>query len=355
MMDSLATYIESLINANAQNSDAQTYAGNVKVTVEKEKIRVIFSSPTSFKLDKTLYFELYDVMNVPLFPVVTLLPQDSMIVEAYNATNIARQRCFVYPYRVGVPTRKVYRNETEFVQNVKANGYELMTGLKLNMKDVTSIAIASTSGGGKSYLIQQLLQYFVLANYETVVVDGKKDRPAKFAQANGIELYVNGSDESDDNLLMNVNRMLERVNNTITKRQNQLFNDTVTEADLRPIVLVFDEIGALTALASKNVKEAFFKLLTRVMTLGRQSRVHVVVSSQRLDANTLPTICKEQCNVLIQLGSLTSNNLQYLFPDYKELDVLVPLDTVGNKGRGLISVNNQMHTFLVPTIGGAAA
>lgn len=353
-MQNISEYIESLINANGKNSEAQTYGGNVKVQVDaqNQKIKVIFSSPTSYSLDRNLYFEIFDVMNVPLFPEITLLPTDNMIVEEIPSTRRSNKRCFAYPYRVGVPKRRIFQNEDEFSFFLKRNGLELMDGLRLEMADVTSIAIASTSGGGKSYLIKQLLHYFKLANYETIVIDGKKDLPAKFAKDNHLELYVNGSDESDDNLLLNVNRMLERVNAEITKRQNLLFENKVEAVDLRPIVLVFDEIGALTALASKTVKESFFKLLTRVMTLGRQSRVHTVVSSQRLDANTIPTICREQCNVLIQLGSLTTNNLQYLFPDFKEFDILVPYDKVGKKGRGIVSVDGQMYTLLVSTIGG---
>ena len=298
----LEVYITNLINAN--NDEASTFSNNVSTKIEGNKIFVTFNSPTPFKLNEDLYFKIYDVLNVPLFPILTLIPQEKMVVEEFRSSNISNKRAFIYPFRVGVPTRKIYHSYNSFENSINNGRFEIMNGVEgISMKNLTSIAISSTSGGGKSYLIHQFLIYFKKIGVELIVVDGKKDLPAKFAKKHKLKLITNDASKSDDNILSDVCNELSQLNEIITQRQNSLFENIVKETDLTPIVIVFDEIGALTNLASKNIKETFFKLLTRVMTLGRQSKVHVLLSSQRLDANTVPTICKEQCNVLIQLGS----------------------------------------------------
>ena len=57
--------------------------------------------------------------------------------------------------------------------------------------------------------------------------------------------------------------ILNESNNEIPwKGQNKLFIGEVKEQDLKPIILVFDEIGALTNFMSKSIKKKnFFKLL----------------------------------------------------------------------------------------------
>lgn len=344
----LEKYASSLINAI--NDEASTYSNNVKVSIKGNKLRVIFNSPTAFKLDNELYFKIFDILNVPLFPILTLVPKEKMEVEEVEDNHYTSARCFVYPFRIGVPKRKVFLNFSSFENSIKNGSWEIMQGLNINLNGLTSIAIASSSGGGKSYLINQFLKYFKKIGCKMIIVDGKKDLPAKFAIKHGIKLITNEANKSDDNILSDVCDELSNLNEIITQRQNKLFNNQVKEDELTPIVLVFDEIGALTNLASKNVKDNFFKLLTRVATLGRQAKVHLLLSSQRFDANTIPTIVKEQCNILIQLGTLTTNQLQYLFPDYKQLMLLIPADEIGDKGKGIISINNDLFTFLVPTI-----
>ncbi len=344
----LERYTESLVNSN--NDEASTYSRNVSTKIENNKIFVVFNSPTSFKLNEDLYYKIYDVLNVPLFPILTLIPQEQMVVQEFNSNDLSNKRAFVYPFRIGVPKRKIYQSYSSFENSFSNGSFELMSGVNFKIEDLTSIAIASTSGGGKSYLIHQFLMFFKKIGCELIIVDGKKDLPAKFAKKHNLRLITNNANKSDDNILNDVCDELSNLNEIISKRQNLLFENKIKENELKPIVIVFDEIGALTNLASKNIKDTFFKLLTRVMTLGRQAKVHVLISSQRLDANTIPTICKEQCNCLIQLGSLSSNHLQYLFPDFKNFSMLLPIDNIGNKGRGIISINQELHTFMVPTI-----
>ena len=108
----LEKYASSLINAI--NDEASTYSNNVKVKIKGCKILISFNSPTSFKLNEELYFDIFDVINVPVFPIITLIPQEQMIVEEFANANIENKRCFVYPFRIGVPKRKIYNSKSEF-------------------------------------------------------------------------------------------------------------------------------------------------------------------------------------------------------------------------------------------------
>ena len=153
----LERYVESLVNSN--NDEASTFSRNVATKIEDNKIYIVFNSPTSFKLNQELYYKIYDVLNVPLFPILTLIPQEQMVVEEFSSSDLSNKRAFVFPFRIGVPKRKIYPTFSAFENSFNNNTFEIMTGIDFKMEDLTSIAIASTSGGGKSYLINQFLIY----------------------------------------------------------------------------------------------------------------------------------------------------------------------------------------------------
>lgn len=345
----LEQYVTTLINTT--DIDIESYNKSFFVRIEDNSIKIIFRFPVSFVVDSKLYFKIYNILNVPLFPILSLTPQSSMIVEEFKSNDINSARCLKYPFEWGVPKRQIYDNLEDFKSSFNADEkkWNIMSSVEVDFKNVTSICVGGQSGSGKSYLMNQFLEVLNEIAEELIIVDGKKDLPAKFGKNNNLTTYFLDEKKSYNELLEEVCRELEKLNLKIMERQDKLFKNEVAEEDLKLIVLAIDEIGALVALADKKIKENFFRLLSICAVTGRQSKVMLVLSTQRFDANTIPTLVKEQCNFLIQLGSLTSNNLQYLFPDFVNNDILLPLDNL-KKGIGLISLNDNVKTFLVPTV-----
>lgn len=345
----LEKYITSIINTSDLNMTS--YSKNLVVSIENNKIKVIFRFPTAFLVDSNLYFKIHRLLTVPLFPVLSLKLQKKMLVEEIESDDINSARCFVYPFESGVPRRLIFRDYDEFRKsfNVENKKWLIMKNKIIDFNKITSILIGGNSGSGKSYLLNEFLE--VLKNMsELTIVDAKKDLPTKFGLKNNLKTLYLKNNKSYNELLEEVCIELEILNNTIIKRQEMLLKNEIKEENLKLKVLVIDEIGALVSLADKKIKENFFKLLTICAVTGRQSKVMLLLSTQRFDANTVPTIVREQANLLIQLGTLNKNTLQYLFLDFENNEILLPIDENLDRGVGLISVSDDISTFLVPTV-----
>ena len=66
---------------------------------------------------------------------------------------------------------------------------------------------------------------------------------------------------------------------------------------------MIDEVLALAEGVNKTIKDAF-SLLSQIALLGRATKVHLLLVSQRFDHQTIPVSVREQLNVLIQIGNI---------------------------------------------------
>lgn len=94
---------------------------------------------------------------------------------------------------------------------------------------------------------------------------------------------------------------------------------------------------------NKTIKESFLSLLSTIALLGRATRCHLVLVSQRFDYNAVPISVREQMNVLIQIGNINSKTIQFLFPDLDPSGIVIPI----GKGTGLIQVIDNEHPYQV--------
>ena len=90
-----------------------------------------------------------------------------------------------------------------------------------------------------------------------------------------------------------------------------------------------------------------------ITLLARESNVHLVLISQELDAKTIPTSVRSQCNLRILMGLVNSKSCQYLFPDYDVSSIVVP----SGVATGIIQKINSndvpaITPFLAPTVKG---
>ena len=100
---------------------------------------------------------------------------------------------------------------------------------------------------------------------------------------------------------------------------------------------------ALSEGVNKTIKESFFSLLSQIALLGRATRVHLLLVSQRFDHNTIPVSVREQLNVLIQIGNINKKTTQFLFPDLDPEGIVIPI----GKGTGLIQIIDNEHPYQV--------
>lgn len=138
-----------------------------------------------------------------------------------------------------------------------------------------------------------------------------------------------------------MNNELSQCLGLIQKRQQVLYNNP--QADLEHFTVVIDELLALSDGVAKPIKEAFFSLLSQISLLGRATKVHLLLVSQRFDNNAIPISCREQINVLIQVGNINSKTTQFLFPDLDLQGIVIPQGI----GTGLIQAIDSEHPFQI--------
>ena len=150
---------------------------------------------------------------------------------------------------------------------------------------------------------------------------------------------------SKSDFISAVNEELSQCVELILKRQQVLYRNP--KADFEHYTIVIDELLALSDGVAKPIKEAFFSLLSQISLLGRATKCHLLLVSQRFDNNALPISVREQLNVLVQVGNINSKTAQFLFPDLDLTGIVIPQGI----GTGLIQVIDSEHPFqIVPLL-----
>ena len=146
---------------------------------------------------------------------------------------------------------------------------------------------------------------------------------------------------SKSDFVSEVNESLSQCLNLIQQRQAILYDKPRHE--FAHLTIVIDEVLALSEGVNKAIKESFFSLLSQIALLGRATKIHLLLVSQRFDHTTIPVSVREQLNVLIQIGNINSKSVQFLFPDLNPEGIVIPT----GHGTGLIQVIDNEHPYQV--------
>ena len=294
-----------------------------------------------FIIDDELYQKIFLIANASLYPQYTLLKQNSAYFVALKTNDIHVQRGLFFPWKKGISERIIISDLDQFTNSLKENQIPLMKSLIVDYNKVTSIAIAGNSGSGKSYALTYLLS--VLKNIsDLIIVDPKFDTPSRWARQHQIAVIHPKENRSKSDFVSEINESLGQcLNIIIHKRQAILFENPRHE--FKHLTIVIDEVLALSEGVNKNIKDSFFSLLSQIALLGRATKVHLLLVSQRFDHNTVPVSVREQLNVLIQIGNINKKTTQFLFPDLDTEGIVIPI----GKGTGLIQIIDNEHPYQV--------
>ena len=109
--------------------------------------------------------------------------------------------------------------------------------------------------------------------------------------------------------------------NLIQQRQEILYDKP--DHPFEHLTIVIDEVLALSEGVNKTIKDSFFSLLSQIALLGRATKVHLFLVSQRFDHTSIPISVREQLNVLIQIGNINKKIIDNEHP-YQVLPLLCP-------------------------------
>ena len=167
------------------------------------------------------------------------------------------------------------------------------------------------------------------------------DTPSRWARENGIAVIHPQKNRSKSDFVSEINENLSSCLELIQQRQEILYENPDHEFD--HLTIVVDEVLALSEGVNKVIKESFFSLLSQIALLGRATKIHLLLVSQRFDHNTIPISVREQLNVLIQIGNINKKTTQFLFPDLDPEGIVIPI----GKGTGLIQIIDNEHPYQV--------
>ncbi|MCO6534337.1 cell division protein FtsK [Lactobacillus sp.] len=346
-MTNLENYLTRCLNMALGIEGETTYTNSFGISIRQNGFIFIPRFPAGYVLDEQLYQRIYQIANAALYPSYTLLKQNGIYFVPLLENPIEVRRGLYFPWRKGTAQRLKFANLDDYFANHKEKTIPLMKDFSVNFDKITSIAIAGNSGAGKSYFLTYLLAALLNVS-KLIVIDPKRDQPSRWARDHGFRAIYPTTNSSKSDYVSSISEELSRALNTIYDRQAVLFEDQ--SMNFKPITIVIDEVLALTEGVNKSVKDSFFALLSQIALLGRATKVHLILCSQRLDHTAVPTSVREQVNVSVQLGNINKKTTQFLFPDLDPMGLVIPM----GQGTGIIQVVDDEHPynvlpFLAPT------
>ncbi|CCK19687.1 hypothetical protein [Pseudolactococcus laudensis] len=338
----LALYILQSLNMalGSQMQGETSYTNSFDVKVETEGFYFIPRLPAGYIIDDDLYQKIFLIANATLYPRYTLLKQSSAYFVPLNTDDIHIQRALFFPWKLGISKRLVISDLEKFATSQTGTRIPIMENLMVDYNKVTSIAIAGNSGSGKSYGLTYFLTILKPIS-DLILIDPKFDTPSRWANVNNVKVIHPKMNRSKSDFVSEINESLSQSLTLIHQRQSILFDNP--EHKFTHLTIVIDEVLAISEGVNKAIKEAFFSLLAQIALLGRATKVHLLLVSQRFDYNSIPVSVREQLNVLIQVGNINSKTIQFLYPDLNPEGIVIPI----GKGTGLIQVIDNEHPYQV--------
>lgn len=324
----------------SQTEGETSYSNSFDVKVGKEGFLFIPRLPSSYVIDDALYQKIFLIANAALYPRYTVLKQNSAYFIPLNTEDIHVQRALFFPWKVGISKRLVISDLEQFVSAKTSPFIPIMENLSLDYDKVTSMAIAGNSGSGKSYALTYFLTLLKPIS-ELIIVDPKFDSPSRWAKYHQVTVIHPKQNRSKSDFVSEINEALSQSLQLIYQRQTLLYENP--NQKFKHLTIVIDEVLALSEGTNKAIKEAFFSLLSQIALLGRATKVHLLLVSQRFDYNSIPVSVREQLNVNIQIGNINHKTVQFLFPDLNPEGIVIPI----GKGTGLIQIIDNEHPYQV--------
>ncbi|KUE93491.1 cell division protein FtsK [Streptococcus equinus] len=338
----LSQYLLQSLNMGLGNfmQGETSYTNSFDCKIMEEGFLFLPRLPAGYIIDDELYQKIFLIANASLFPRYTLLKQNSAYFMAIDTEDIHVQRGLFFPWKEGVSERLVISDLEDFASSQKETLIPIMKNLSIDFNKVNHIAIAGNSGSGKSYALTYFLS-LLKGISELIIVDPKYDTPSRWARENGIAVIHPQKNRSKSDFVSEINENLSSCLELIQQRQEILYENPDHEFD--HLTIVVDEVLALSEGVNKVIKESFFSLLSQIALLGRATKIHLLLVSQRFDHNTIPISVREQLNVLIQIGNINKKTTQFLFPDLDPEGIVIPI----GKGTGLIQIIDNEHPYQV--------
>ncbi|VHM01922.1 type IV secretion system DNA-binding domain-containing protein [Streptococcus pyogenes] len=333
--------LQSLNMALGASMQGETsYTNSFNIIIKENGFIFVPRLPCAYILDDELYKKIFLIANASLYPQFTLLKQNATYFVPLETDDMHIQRGIFFPWKKGISERLVIPDLDTFSANLTNGKIPIMKHFELNLDKVNHLAIAGNSGSGKSYALTYFLSVLKHRS-DLIIIDPKFDTPSRWARKNNIAAIHPVENRSKSDFVSQVNEQLSQCVKLIQKRQAILYDNP--NYKFTHLTIIIDQVLALSEGVNKTIKEAFFALLSQIALLGRATKIHLFLVSQRFDHNTIPISVREQLNVLLQIGNINQKTTQFLFPNLDPEGIVIPT----GHGTGLIQVIDNEHPYQV--------
>lgn len=208
---------------------------------------------------------------------------------------------------VGINQAFIPNCEKDLVQ--KAYFVKLQNNLTINLAKSPHIAIWGATGTGKTTVLFSIIAQCLSNGTTLLFLDGKNE----FSSLSNF--YPRNRIVSDNSAVL---RLLAKIcDNVLPRRQKFVANQvkrkqqlglTGYDLDLRPIVIITDEIGSIVASMTLKEKKLLIAYLTQIIQKGRSVSVFLVVATQSPSVDVLPQAIRAQFSTKILLGSTNNDD-----------------------------------------------
>lgn len=344
MKDNVVTYVKDVLRYSLFLNPDQN--NEYDIGLINRGLVFIPIYPVTFTVDEQLYNKIYNILSVALTPQYSLIRPLTMQIITFSSKDITRSRGLLFPFRKGKAKRIVGPFEELIQQYYQIGNIPIMNNYDWNYVKSPHALITGVSGSGKSYFLKILYQICSQIG-EVMAIDPKGSDLARLAKNNQneniiIPAFLNRNDDHgmSSQFLQIVVKKLKEMEQIMFTRQSKLYEDSKSistdyrELGLKPHFIFIDELAALMTNANKQIRDDFKNVLTRLILLGRESGVYLILAMQSARAEYLPTIVRDSISLRVQLGRINSENTRFLFPELTDM----PMIPIGGKGTGIVSI-----------------
>lgn len=336
--ENILTQAQNLALSSGSSDDTTSYSGSFEIVVKKDGFAFIPRVPASYVIDNTLYENIFKIANTICFPFYTVVKKPTMNLIQWDSSDFHKKRAIWFDW---VPVNKKAHVSRNYMHQNKSHSIPIMTHFFVNFDRVTSCLIAGNTGSGKSYFLSYLLDTLHMKHEdgnrisELFVIDPKKDSPARWCKSQGVDCVFPTNEGATSDFVANVTETLSRFVKIIYQRQDQLYSNP--RLNFPNITIIIDELLVLTENIPKKLKDSFFEMLSTISLMGRSTNVKMILVSQRFDATVIPVVVRQQANLKVQLGVISSTTTRFLFEDLDPSGILIPT----GRGTGLVAFNDN--------------
>jgi hypothetical protein len=216
--------------------------------------------------------------------------------------------------------------------------------IRIAPKDVPHREVVGATGGGKSVAVRaELMQYFA-AGYRVFAVDGKGTDYSPFMRFPNVSAVSSNLYEHVlvIHLVWLLLKQRQRRGTEMSKRGDTSWRETMT-----PILLVLDEFASVRSNMKAIFKSKDIQLIERdmvdILKVGREFRVNVILATQDMKADTVPSDWLDMFKVVQSLGKPGPMVVRKAFPEQIQGEVSRLGGTISPKtpGRALVAITDE--------------